>query len=280
MGIFIVPVPSRNRQRRPTAEDRIWTAKQDGHPLEKYVEEFTELSCKVSWPDAILNTCFLRGLDEDTVRYIEPECIFSLVESINLILFLNGSEFEVEEVQMKSYSPRPVLSEIQAAWPVHQPPISSTYRSSGHSLVVLSDPKPPKRRASTKPRRPKKTAAASPESPVKPAAQPEPSPKEAHRILGGTSSPSLPRARSSLPRARSNSPRARSYFPRASASSPRACSSLPRALSGPPTWSSPHSPTFDRIPQEHFLGGHVPVGGELMGGVSKAFQGSRPAMAA
>ncbi|ROL55314.1 hypothetical protein DPX16_8945 [Anabarilius grahami] len=160
MGIFLVPVPPKNRGSKLSVEDRLWTARQDGRPLERYVEEFIELSYKVSWPDAILNTCFLRGLDEDTIRYFESECLFSLVESINLILFLNGSEFEIEEVQNQSYSPRPAPSETQVAWSVHQPPVSSTYLSSGHSPVAMPNPqpKPSRKKSSKRSRRPKKPA--------------------------------------------------------------------------------------------------------------------------
>ncbi|ROI16625.1 hypothetical protein DPX16_22602 [Anabarilius grahami] len=77
------------------------------------------------------------GLDEDMIRYSEPACLFSLVESINLILFLNGSDFEIEEVQERTCLPRPVPSEKHVAWSV-----SSTYPSSGSAHVVLPDPKP------------------------------------------------------------------------------------------------------------------------------------------
>ncbi|ROL54788.1 hypothetical protein DPX16_23772 [Anabarilius grahami] len=152
-----------------TAEDHLWILRQDGRPLERYMEEFSELSCMVNWPDAPLNACFLKGLDEDMIRYSEPACFFSLVESINLILFLNGSDFEIEEVQERTCFLRPVPSEKHAAWSVHQPPVSSTYPSSGYSPVVLPDPKPkpPRRRATARPRRPKRMAAASPEPPVK-----------------------------------------------------------------------------------------------------------------
>ncbi|ROL44051.1 hypothetical protein DPX16_6496, partial [Anabarilius grahami] len=126
----------------------LWTLKQDGRPLERYVEEFSELSCLVNWPDAPLKACFLKCLDEDTIFCIEPACFFSLVESINLILFLNGSDFKIEEVQGKSYYPRPVPSETHVAWSVHQSPVSSTYPSSGSSHLVLPDlkPNPPMKR--------------------------------------------------------------------------------------------------------------------------------------
>ncbi|ROL52167.1 hypothetical protein DPX16_6044 [Anabarilius grahami] len=132
MDIFLVPVPPKKSGRKLSAEDRLWTARQDGRPLEKYVEEFAELSSK------------------------------------SLILFLNGSEFEVEEVQKRSYSPRPAPTETQVAWPVHQPLISSTYHSSGHSPMASSDlqPKPSKKRSNVSRRRHKKPAAASPKPPV------------------------------------------------------------------------------------------------------------------
>ncbi|ROL03913.1 hypothetical protein DPX16_23348 [Anabarilius grahami] len=107
-----------------------------------------------------LNSCFLRGLDEDTIRFYEPECLYSLVESINLILFLNGSEFEIEEVHRRSYSPRPAPSEATMAWPAHPPPTSSTYRSSGCApwVQLNTTPKPSKRRANKRSRRAKRPA--------------------------------------------------------------------------------------------------------------------------
>ncbi|ROL49801.1 hypothetical protein DPX16_13466 [Anabarilius grahami] len=183
MGIFLVPIPSTSHRPKVSAVDHLWTLRQDGRPLERYVEEFSELSCLVNWPDAPLNACFLKGLDDDTIRYSEPACFFSLVKSINLILFLNGSDFEIEEVQEKSYLPRPVPSETQATWPVRQPPVSSTYPSSGSSHVVLLDlkPKPPMKMAAAAPeplnkvatakhKPPKKMAAAKPKPPKKMAA--------------------------------------------------------------------------------------------------------------
>ncbi|ROL46978.1 hypothetical protein DPX16_20630 [Anabarilius grahami] len=183
-----IPIVSQNC--RCSAVDRLRGLRQDGRPLERYVEEFSELSCLVNWPDALLNACFLMGLDEDMIRYIEPACSFSLVESINLILFLNGSDFEIEEVHKKSYLPRPVPSEKQVAWSVHQPPVSSTYPSSGYSPVVLPDPKPkpPRGRTTARPRWPKRMTAASPEPP---AAQPEHSPREAEWLIDFWTEPVL-----------------------------------------------------------------------------------------
>ncbi|ROL52190.1 hypothetical protein DPX16_6067 [Anabarilius grahami] len=176
MGIFLVPISPIPPREDVSAVDRLRGLRQDGRPLERYVVEFSELVCLVNWPDAPLNAFFLMGLDEDTIRYIEPACSFSLVESINLILFLNGSDFEIEEVQEKTCLPRPVPSEKYAAWSVHPQPVSSTYPSSGsaHFVLPVPKPKPPKKMAAatskprhkmaaTKPKPPRKMAAAVPE---------------------------------------------------------------------------------------------------------------------
>ncbi|ROI15843.1 hypothetical protein DPX16_21350 [Anabarilius grahami] len=187
MGILLVPVPPKSHQQKPhvSAEDRLWTFRKDGRPLERYVEEFSELVYLLNWPDAPINACFLMGLDKDMIRYSEPACFFSLVESLNLILFLNGSEFKIEEVQKRAYCPCPVPSEKHAAWSVQQPPVSSTYPSSGYSPVVLpgSESKP-RRRATAKPRRPRKMAAAAP-------AFHEP-PKEAEWLMDFWAEPAVP----------------------------------------------------------------------------------------
>ncbi|ROL47650.1 hypothetical protein DPX16_13365 [Anabarilius grahami] len=173
MGIFLVPISPVPPSEDVSAVDRLRDLWQDGRLLERYVEEFSELSWLLNWPDALLNACFLMGLDEDTIRYSEPAGFFSLVESINLILFLNGSDFEIEEVQEKTCLPRPVPSEKHAAWSVHPQPVSSTYPSSGSSHSVLPVPKPKRpmkmvpeplnKVATAKHKPPKKTAAAAPE---------------------------------------------------------------------------------------------------------------------
>ncbi|ROL44811.1 hypothetical protein DPX16_6723 [Anabarilius grahami] len=172
MGLFIVSeIPASPMPPKPvTASDRLVGFRQDGRSLERYVEEFVELAYLVNWPDACLNACFLAGLDEDIIRFKEPACYFSLVDAINLILFLNCSEFVIEEVLDRSYDPRPVTPETQAAWPVHQSLFSSAYPSSEHSPGVLPDPKPrmANEKSSAGPRRPKrkrKKAAKQPQSP-------------------------------------------------------------------------------------------------------------------
>ncbi len=73
------------------AEDQLWHLRQGGRSLERYVEEFLELSFRVSLHDAALCACFQMGLDEETIRCDHPTCDFvSLFELINLILYLNG----------------------------------------------------------------------------------------------------------------------------------------------------------------------------------------------
>ncbi|ROK15699.1 hypothetical protein DPX16_10003 [Anabarilius grahami] len=155
MGLILVP-ESPVSPKQALAEDRLYGFRQDG--LERYVEEFTELAYLANWPDAPLNACFLAGLDEGKIRFSEPACFFPLVEAINLILFLNGSDFVIEEVQEESCSPRPVPTEIQAAWSVRQSPVSSACSSSGHPPDVLPDPhpKPASERSTARPKRPKK----------------------------------------------------------------------------------------------------------------------------
>ncbi len=78
------------------AEDQLWSLRQSGQSLERYVEEFLELSHQVSWYDVVLGVCFQVGLDEDTIRCDLLTCEFPLVELINLILYLNGSNLEVQ----------------------------------------------------------------------------------------------------------------------------------------------------------------------------------------
>jgi len=113
------------------AEDRLWELKQNGCPLERYVEEFLELSYEVSCPETSLCVYFWMGLDKDTIRYCEPICYFFQVESINLILYLNGSSFEVKEVKVKKSPPHPAPSETHKVSPAHLEPVPSAYPSNG-----------------------------------------------------------------------------------------------------------------------------------------------------
>ncbi|ROL54221.1 hypothetical protein DPX16_10644 [Anabarilius grahami] len=93
MGLFLLLSDPADTNNTILAVDRLWGLRQNDRPLERYVEEFSELSCQVGWPDAPLNACFLMSLDKDTIRYSEPA------------------------------SP----SETHVAWSAHFPPVPSTY---------------------------------------------------------------------------------------------------------------------------------------------------------
>ncbi len=79
------------------AEGRLWHLQQDGRRLERYVVEF-QFANWVSWHDATLGVCFQLGLNDETLCYDLPVIDFPLIERINLILYLNCSDFEVEEI--------------------------------------------------------------------------------------------------------------------------------------------------------------------------------------
>ncbi len=109
-----------------TAEDELWELRQGGWGLERYVEEFLELSNRVSWHDASLGTCFHLGLNDKTIRCELPTGSYPLIELINLVLFLNGSDREVETVT-KSCHPAPAGT--SSASPAHPMPRTSAYLS-------------------------------------------------------------------------------------------------------------------------------------------------------
>ncbi len=63
----------------------------------------------LSWHDAALCAFFQLGLDDETICCDLPVCDFPLIELINLVLYLNCSNYEVEELKEKfvsSSSPR------------------------------------------------------------------------------------------------------------------------------------------------------------------------------
>ncbi len=99
-----------------TAEDKLWELRQDGWGLERYVEKFLELSNRVSWHDASLGACFHLGLNDKTIRCELPTGSYPLIELINLVLFLYGSDREVETVP-KSFHPAPAGT--RSASPAH-----------------------------------------------------------------------------------------------------------------------------------------------------------------
>ncbi|KAL0179127.1 hypothetical protein M9458_024569, partial [Cirrhinus mrigala] len=121
------------------AEDALWRLRQDGRELERYVEEFIELSHQVGWHETSLGAVFVLGLDDETIRCELPTCSFPLIELINLILYLNGSDFEVEEVQSPIRSHPPVSSQTQRHAPACPKPRTSTYRVNGSNR----QPSPP-----------------------------------------------------------------------------------------------------------------------------------------
>ncbi|ROJ13830.1 hypothetical protein DPX16_19705 [Anabarilius grahami] len=126
MGIFLFP----EHPEPLKVDERLCRLRQGGRPLERYVEEFLEVSNLVSWTDACINVVFLMGLDRDVIRYNEPACNFSLVDSLNLILSLNGSNFEVDKIQ-RNQSPSPAPSATYWASPAHLTPEPCTYRFNG-----------------------------------------------------------------------------------------------------------------------------------------------------
>ncbi|XP_067283303.1 uncharacterized protein [Pseudorasbora parva] len=237
MGIFIVPRTPRAPASSSAAVNWLWGLQQDGRPLERYVEEFSELAHLVNWHDALLNAVFLMGLDEDTIRFMDAPCSYSLVDTINLVLFLNGSLYKIE-----GCVPRLNPSATSAAGPVHQQPGASTYPSSGPSAEVptarkLRNP----RRASSKPAPSAQTATTTPEpeegwlidfwaEPLtvlqepapgfqEPAHEPAPGPQES---APGPQVPPPGPIFSRLPRAATRFPRATTRLPRAASRPPRA----------------------------------------------------------
>ncbi len=92
------------------------------------MEEFLELSNQVSWHDAALGACFHLGLDDDTIRCDLPNSDFPLIELINLVLFLNGSDSEVEVIPESRH---PTPAGTCGAFPAHPMPRNSAYLSNG-----------------------------------------------------------------------------------------------------------------------------------------------------
>ncbi|XP_067231517.1 uncharacterized protein [Chanodichthys erythropterus] len=136
-----------------------------------YVEEFVELAYLTDWSDAHLIALFLDGLDEDTIRFSEPDYYVSLADAINLVLYLKCSQLFIQEVPDVKCSSRPVLPKTRAAWPVCRAPSSSSYPSSELPACPMLDPH--SSAGSRRRRRRKRPAPVSPEpAPV----SPEPAP--------------------------------------------------------------------------------------------------------
>ncbi len=120
-----------------SAEDALWGLRQSGLRLERYVEEFLELSNRVSWHEAALGACFLLGLDDEVIRCDLPVSDFPLIELINLIFFLNGSDEEVEEIPRPHH---PTPAGTRRISPAHPTPRPSAYLSNGSRLPNPKDP--------------------------------------------------------------------------------------------------------------------------------------------
>ncbi|ROL41332.1 hypothetical protein DPX16_6730 [Anabarilius grahami] len=185
MGLFFMSeVPAPPVSHLPdSARNRLIGLLQDGRSLERYVEEFVELAYLTNWPDACLNALFLEELDESIIGFDEPDDYFSLDDTINLILYLNGFKFVVEEVPDMACNSRSVPLETQAVWPVRQSPSSSTYPSSELFPCVLPDPQPSvgsgrskrrKRKKAKQPNSPEFSASVQPKPLEFPAAEPAP----------------------------------------------------------------------------------------------------------
>ncbi len=92
------------------------------------MEEFLEISNRMSWHEAALGACFLLGLDDEVIRCDLPVSDFPLIELINLILFLNGSDEVVEEIPQTRH---PTPAGTCRVSPTHPTPRTSAYLSNG-----------------------------------------------------------------------------------------------------------------------------------------------------
>ncbi|ROL46863.1 hypothetical protein DPX16_20515 [Anabarilius grahami] len=290
MGLFFLSeAPASPMPPTPvSAADRLIGLLQDGRSLERYVEDFVELAFLTNWSDACLNTLFLEGLDESTIRFDEPDDYVSLNDTINLILYLNGSDFVVEEVLDVTCISRPVPPETRAAWPVRQSPSSSTYPSSELFPCVLPDsqpsvgsgrskrrkrkkakrpkfpefstsvqPKSPEFSASVQSKSPEFSASVQPKPPEFPASEPAPVPVGLLIVYEGMSWTPFP-----------------DPSPAFNVPTPAAAEPAPAVAVHEPTPAQASTP-FLRLfklllnPLKYFFwGGLLPVGGEYVGGVS------------
>ncbi|KAL0173905.1 hypothetical protein M9458_029873, partial [Cirrhinus mrigala] len=124
--------------------------------LERYVEEFLELANQLSWHDAALGACFQLGVDHETIPCDLPVCEYPLIELINLVLYLKGSNFEVEEIKEDYKSRHPAPSGTRHVTPAHSSLGTPTCRTNGsdhlpspkHPCILqssndVSNPEPP-----------------------------------------------------------------------------------------------------------------------------------------
>ncbi|KAL0194638.1 hypothetical protein M9458_008210, partial [Cirrhinus mrigala] len=115
------------------AEEALWGLRQGGRKLERYVEDFLKLANLLSWHDAALGACFQLGLDDETIRCDFPVCEYPLIKLINLVLYLNGFDFEVEEDYMSRH---PAPSGTCRVVSAHTTPGTPTYRANGSDCLA------------------------------------------------------------------------------------------------------------------------------------------------
>ncbi|KAA0719385.1 hypothetical protein E1301_Tti006524 [Triplophysa tibetana] len=103
--------------------------RQDGRPLENYVEEFVGVCYRVSWSDQALNLAFVAGLDDILlVLVMLPDADeYRLEDFVNRVLQATGSEFCVGVTDEDLSGGRPVSVTGQGFVPAH---LGSTPHSS------------------------------------------------------------------------------------------------------------------------------------------------------
>ncbi len=127
------------KRRMTSAEYALCGLRQGGRRLERYVEEFLKLSSRVSWHDVSLGACFHLGLDVKAIRCELPTGNYPLIEIINLVLFLNGSDREVEVVPESRH---PTLAGTCSAAKAHPMPGTSAYYFNGSACLSYSEDSP------------------------------------------------------------------------------------------------------------------------------------------
>lgn len=84
-------------------ENSLLNIQQHSQSLELYMEEFVVLS-HLSWSISMLTACFWRGLDDELFNFLFPShCYIPLNDLKNHVLWLNGSDFFVEEIKEDFY---------------------------------------------------------------------------------------------------------------------------------------------------------------------------------
>ncbi len=102
--------------------------------------EFLELSNRVSWHDAALGACFQLGLDETTIRCDLSVSDFPLIELINLVLYLNGSDWEVKNVRAIIIQPLLRTAGPLQFTPCRDPPHTWPMATATHIPLCFHEP--------------------------------------------------------------------------------------------------------------------------------------------